>query len=483
MNGTSEMSCDTLNIDTSHTDSLNFEHFIHQAQLSGTPNIYLERQAHVESNARSYPRRLPIAISRARGIYVEDTAGKVYIDCLACAGTLALGHNHPVVQKALINHLTSDAPLQTLDITTPIKDTFITKLFQSLPSELAKNARIQFCSPSGSDAVEAAVKLAKTATGRRPVLSFSGGYHGMTNGSLSLMGNLSAKAPIPNLMPEVQFLPYPYLYRCPFGLSGDQSINSNLHYIENLLSDPESGVLPPAAIIVEAIQGEGGVIPAPTRWLKGLRELTQRFKIPLIMDEVQSGLGRCGMMYAFEAAGIIPDILVLSKAIGGGLPLSVIVYKEELDTWSPGAHAGTFRGNQLAMSAGIATFDVIKSLELDKHARAMGEYLSQHLKSIQQDFSFLGDVRGRGLMLGVEIVDPEKSSKNKTHPTFPQLAKAIQQRCFTNGLILELGGRDGCTIRFLPPLIITKNEIDQVADIFLKAVTTALQDIGRSSAT
>ena len=467
-------STDTCTADSTNNKPLNLDCFINQKNISLEHNDYLERQNRLESNARSYPRRIPLSIARAKGIYIEDTKGNIFIDCLAGAGSLALGHNHPAIHQALKKHLSQDAPLLTLDLSTPTKDEFVSHLFDILPDRFSQQARVQFCSPSGADAVEAAIKLAKTATGRRSILAFSGAYHGMTQGTLSLMGNLSAKSPISNLMAEVQFLPFPYLYRCPFGLSGEASIDANLHYIDNLLSDPESGITAPAAVIVEAIQGEGGVIPAPNRWLQGLRTLTQAHDIPLIMDEVQSGIGRTGKMFAFEHAGITPDIIVISKAIGGGLPLSVLVYKESLDTWQPGAHAGTFRGNQLAMAAGSATLECIQGQRLDLYAQSMGQRLANHLRGIQKNHAHLGNVRGRGLMLGVEIINPRIRQAKQAPPTFPELAAKIQQQCLYKGLILEVGGRHGSTLRFLPPLIASETEIDTIAAIFQQAVKAAI---------
>ena len=458
-------------------DDLNFQAFCQQAPISLESNCYLERQSQLESNARSYPRCFPIAINRAKGVYIEDTAGQLFIDCLAGAGTLALGHNHPAIHEVLHQHLDSGAPLHTLDITTPVKDAFIEQLFQSLPTELAKKSKVQFCGPTGADAVEAAIKLVKTATRRESVLVFSGAYHGMTHATLGMMGNLATKAPVKNLMPGVQFLPYPNRYRCPFGLSGEQSITSNLNHIESLLSDPQSGVLSPAAIIVEAIQGEGGVVTAPISWLQGLRAITKQYDIPLIFDEVQSGIGRSGKMFAFEHADIVPDVVVISKAVGGGLPLSLVVYDQRLDTWAPGAHTGTFRGNQLAMAAGTVTLKTITEQRLPEHATAMGQRLQHHLTMLQNDCPYLGDIRGRGLMIGIEIVDINQPAKNHSFPPFGQLAAAIQQQCLKRGLILETGGRDGCTLRFLPPLIITQEEIDKAAEIFRQATEQAVSEL------
>jgi diaminobutyrate-2-oxoglutarate transaminase len=432
---------------------------------------YLNRQAAFESNARSYPRRLPIAIRRAEGIHVEDTDGRRYIDCLAGAGALPLGHQHPVVVEAVQKTLAEGTPWQTLDLTTPVKDAFVHELFAGLPQDFANQARIQFCGPSGADAIEAALKLVKTATGRRSVLAFHGAYHGMTHGALGLTGETGPKRAVAGLMAEVHFLPFPYRYRCPFELGGEAGWRASLAYIERLLDDTNSGISPPASMILEAVQGEGGVIPAPDEWLREIRRITRERGIPLILDEVQTGAGRTGRMYAFEHAGIVPDVLVLSKAIGGGLPLSAVVYHEDLDLWQPGAHAGTFRGNQLAMASGAAALRYIRERELDRHADAMGRRLSDRLHELQAEAPGLGEVRGRGLMIGVEVVDvgavPDRLG---THPPCRDLARRIQAECLARGLILELGGRQGSVVRFLPPLVVTAEEVDTIAGIFGDAV-------------
>ncbi len=434
----------------------------------------LESQAARESNARSYPRRLPLAIRRAEGIHVTDMDGKTYYDCLAGAGTLALGHNHPVVVDAIRSALDQQLPLHTLDITTPLKEAFVDELFASLPPAFAQEARVHFCAPTGADGIEAAVKLAKIATGRSGVLSFHGGYHGSTHATMSLSGTLHQKGDVPGLMPEVQFLPYPYAYRCPFGVGGDRCHELGARYIRNLLGDPESGVRPPAALVLEVVQGEGGAIPAPVEWLRAIRRITEEHGILLIVDEVQTGFGRTGKLFAFEHAGIVPDILVLSKAIGGGLPLSVLVYRDRFDRWKPGAHIGTFRGNQLAMAAGLASLRYIRREELPAQAEQRGRQLTGRLEALQREWPALGDVRGRGLMIGVEIVDGQGATDALGHPRAdPALASAIQAQCFQKGLILELGGRHGAVVRFLPPLTVTAAQVDAIADIFAAALRDA----------
>jgi diaminobutyrate-2-oxoglutarate transaminase len=438
--------------------------------------LYLKQQEKRESNARSYPRRIPIAIEEAEGIYVKDADGRKFIDCLAGAGTLALGHNHPVVIDAIEKVLHDKRPLHTLDLTTPVKEEFVSEVFDSLPEEFAKRAKIQFCGPTGGDAIEAAIKLVKTATGRRSILSFQGGYHGATHATMALSGNLGPKQNVQGLMPDVHFMPYPYAYRCPFGMGGEETHKISAKYIENLLYDPESGILPPAAMILEVVQGEGGSIPAPVEWLREIRRITKERNIPLIIDEVQTGIGRTGELFAFQHAGIIPDVVVLSKAIGGSLPLSVVIYDRELDKWGPGAHIGTFRGNQMAMAAGTATLKYIKENNLSQHAKELGEKLMLELTILQNEIPEIGDVRGRGLMVGAEIVNPRISSGLKgTYAANPELVSRIQRECFNRGLILEVGGRHGSVIRFLPPLIITEKQLDDVLARFKDAVRAALK--------
>jgi len=437
----------------------------------------LNQQEKRESNARSYPRRIPLAIKEAEGIYITDVEGRTYINCLAGAGTLALGHNHPVVIEAMHKVLHDRLPLHTLDITTEVKESFVDELFSSLPEGFRERAKIQFCGPTGGDAIEAALKLAKTATGRQSLLTFQGGYHGSTHGTMSISGNLAPKMKVQGLVPDTHFLPYPYDYRCPFGKGGEEGAALSASYIEQLLDDPESGILPPAAMIFETVQGEGGAIPASIEWLKEMRRITKERGIPLIIDEVQTGIGRTGEMFSFEHAGIVPDAFVLSKALGGSLPLSVVVYDRDLDAWEPGAHIGTFRGNQMAMAAGTATLKYVKEHHLASHASVIGEKLLQALRDMQQHYPELGDVRGRGLMIGVEMVDPSgKASPGGAYPADGALASRVQKECFDRGLIIEVGGRHGAVVRFLPPLIISDEQAEEVLSIFREAVAAALSE-------
>lgn len=448
----------------------------------------LRRQSARESAARTYARALPIVPVRARGLTIEGADGQRYLDCLSGAGTLALGHNHPVVLEAIRKVLDSGAPLHVLDLATPVKDAFTTELFRTLPRGLADRARIQFCGPAGTDAVEAALKLVRTATGRDGMLAFTGAYHGMTAGALEASGGAQDV--------RVARLPYPQDYRCPFGIGGADGAELAARWTQSLLDDPKSGVPQPAGMILEPVQGEGGVIPAPDDWLRRMREITAARSIPLIVDEVQTGVGRTGTFWAVEHSGVAPDVMVLSKAIGGSLPLAVVVYRDDLDVWPPGAHAGTFRGNQLAMAAGAATLAYVRENGLAERAGVLGTRMLTQLRSLAAEHPCIGDVRGRGLMIGVELVDPAATDQpvsapvarrmaagpggplaldrcpQPCHPA-PELAAAVQRECLSRGLIVELGGRHSSVVRLLPPLTITDEQATAILDRLADAISAA----------
>ncbi|CAM5436577.1 Aminotransferase class III-fold pyridoxal phosphate-dependent enzyme OS=Streptomyces alboniger OX=132473 GN=CP975_26730 PE=4 SV=1 [Streptomyces alboniger] len=449
------------------------------AQGEAAQEGILRRQSARESAARTYARALPIVPVRARGMTIEGADGRRYLDCLSGAGTLALGHNHPVVLEAIRQVLDSGAPLHVLDLATPVKDDFTTELFRTLPPGLAERARIQFCGPAGTDAVEAALKLVRAATGRDGMLAFTGAYHGMTAGALEVSGSAPSV--------RVARLPYPQDYRCPFGIGGAGGAELSARWTENLLDDIKSGVSAPAGMILEPVQGEGGVLPAPDGWLRRMREITAARDIPLIVDEVQTGVGRTGAFWAVEHSGIVPDVMVLSKAIGGSLPLAVVVYRDDLDLWPPGAHAGTFRGNQLAMAAGAATLAYVREHGLAERAATLGARMLAQLRSLAMDHPCVGEVRGRGLMIGVELVEPgcergmpegeaeiehgsragvfdELPPAARPGPPAPEVAAAVQRACLRRGLIVELGGRHSSVVRLLPPLTITDEQASAVLD-------------------
>jgi diaminobutyrate-2-oxoglutarate transaminase len=441
------------------------------APLAGIPtDDAYEAVKRRESSARTYAATFEAVFESGAGIRMRDQSGREIIDCLACAGALPLGHNHPEVRDALMRFLDSGHVQQVLDLTTPAKRAFIDELFGLLPAAWADRAKIQFCSPSGSDAVEAAMKLVRFATGRQTILAFHGAYHGMTGGALAAMGNLGPKAALAGAS-HVHFAPFPYRYRCPFGSGGEDTDRLSIQYLTTLLGDPESGVTRPAAVIVEVVQGEGGCIPGSDEWLRDLRELTRAHDIPLVIDEVQTGFGRTGTMFAFERAGIVPDVLVLSKAVGGGFPLAVVVYDETLDRWPRGMHAGTFRGNQIAMVAGKVTMEILRRDRLAEHAGDMGAMMMEGLRRIASEHPELGDVRGRGLMIGVEIVAPGPGVARPRQDG--ALAAAIKRAAFDHGLLLETGGRYGAVLRMLPPLIVTRSDVGAILDRLDAAVTAA----------
>lgn len=441
-----------------------------RSEAAGT---VLARQARRDSAARAYSRRLPIVLASGRGSIVRDTNGREYVDCLAGAGSLALGHHHPVVTEAIHGALADEVPLATLDMVTPLRDRFVEELFSVLPASLA-DARIQFCSPSGADAVEAAVKLAKAATGRAGVIAFGGGYHGMTHAAMSISGARAVKEQVGGPWGEVTHLPFPSSYRCPFGVGGDEGARLCARTLEWALGDDHGGVARPAAAVIEAVQGEGGVNPAPAPFATAVRDSTRRHDVPLVVDEVQTGLGRTGRLWASEAVGLEPDVLVLSKAIGGGLPLAVIVHRAELDAWAPGAHAGTFRGNQLAMAAGRATIRHVVREGLAERAEALGAQLMAGLRAVAGDATVVGEVRGRGLMVGVELVDVHAERPDGVPPPDGGLAAAVQRAMLDRGVIVETGGRGGAVVRFLPPLVISARELERVVEAFGGALRAAL---------
>ena len=443
-----------------------------------TNQYFIDRQSVFESSARSYPRKFPIALAKAKGCWVEDVEGKRYLDFLNGAGTLALGHNNDEVNQAMIDLIQSGAPLHALDIMTPTKEMFLENLFAILPPEFAERAKVQFCSPSGTDATDAAIKLCKTATGRGTVIAFSGGYHGMGHGPMALTGNCTAKNKVQNIMPGVQFMPYPYSYRCHMGIGGEAGTRACIAYLERLLKDPESGVTKPAAIILEPIQGEGGVVPAPVEFLQAVRRITRELGIPMICDEIQCGMGRTGKVFAFEHAGIVPDVILISKAIGGTQPMAVVVYDKDLDVWGPGAHAGTFRGNQLAMVAGTVVLKKLQDPAFLADVARKGKILEEGLLKLKDEVSIIGDVRGKGLMLGIEFIDPNGPKDIMGHPVpGGEVALKVQRRCLENGLIMEKGGRNGSVMRCLCALNITDDEIKTALSIFEKSVKEVDADV------
>ncbi|MEU9486343.1 diaminobutyrate--2-oxoglutarate transaminase family protein [Streptomyces decoyicus] len=427
----------------------------------------LDRQSRRESNARTYPRRLPLAIRRAAGSFIEDLDGNVFLDFLSGAGVLSLGHNPPEPLAAA--HRQLDELVHGLDFPTLVKDEFTDLTLGMLPETMRDRTKIHFCGPTGANAVEAALKLCKTATGREDVISFQGGFHGSTLATLSVTGLVEQKAPVRGRMPGVHFFPYSSCHRCPLDMERGSCAVNCAGYLERSLTDPNGGIPLPAAVVLELVQGEGGVIPADAEFVRRLRELTRNLDIPLIVDEVQTGCGRTGTWFAFEQYGIEPDVVVASKALSGlGLPAAVILYDERLDVWQPGSHSGTFRGNQAAFAAGVATMKAVRRDGVLSNVRARAEQLMRRLEGLRELTDRVSDVRGLGLMAGVELADPV------TGRPASALALRFQQEALLRGLIVELGGRDDGVLRLLPPLNCTAEEIDMAAHILYTALDAAL---------
>ena len=427
----------------------------------------LALQQRFESNVVSYSKAIPVAFEEGRGATIKDLDGNVYIDFFGGAGVLNVGHCNPDVLDAVRAQETK--LIHALDFPTRPKLDLIQKLVAIAPGGMRDRSKVFFGGPTGSDAVEAAVKLAKFHTKRIGVLAFEGGYHGMTSGALSFSSGKKFKENFLPLLPEVHFAPYAYCYRCPFGKadgSPDDCCMQCAEYVRHMLEDPHSGIVTPAALLVEAIQGEGGSIVPPDAYVAELRTIADDYAVPLIMDEIQAGLGRTGTMFACEHSGTTPDLMTLSKGLGGiGYPLSACVCRDEYDTWPPGSHIGTFRGQAVAMAAGHAAIQFMEKHRLPEHARSLGARMLKRLEEAQGRSRHMGDVRGRGLMIGIEFVHDKKTKKPAE-----DIARDVRRRCYSQGLIVELGGHYNNVVRFLPPLVLTEGLADKGVDIFVKAV-------------
>jgi diaminobutyrate-2-oxoglutarate transaminase len=410
-----------------------------------------------------YPRHLPIAIADAAGSFVRDVDGNVFIDFLNGAGVLPLGHNHPELVRTVTEQL--GVFTHGLDFPTPAKDAFTEAQLSMLPPGMRSRMKVHFCGPTGANAVDAALKLCKIATGRGDVISFQGGgFHGTTHAAMALTGLVANKAAVPHGVPDVHFFPYSSCSRCPVELIPQTCTINCVHYLEQALQDPNGGIPLPAAVVLEMVQGEGGVVPAHPDFVARVRALTRALDIPLVVDEVQTGCGRTGTWFAFEQYDIEPDVIVASKALSGiGTPVAIIMYDQRLDIWAPGAHTGTFRGNQLAFAAGVETIRIFRRDDVLGNVRRRGEQIARILARLRNN-PWVREVRGRGLMWGIELADPLGSRPAG------ELAGQIQAAVLRRGLILELGGRSDCVVRMLPPLNVTAEVIDTACSIFLDAL-------------
>lgn len=422
----------------------------------------LTRQVGRESNARTYPRRLPIAVRRGFGPYVEDVDGNVYLDFLTGAGALPLGHSHPEVVAAVERQLRDH--VHGLDLPTPIRDEFVDAQLSLLPEGMRDRMKVHFCGPTGANAVEAALKLCKSHTGRSEVVSFQGGFHGSTHAAMAVTGLVGPKAAVPGRMPDAHFFPYSYCLRCPLALDRRSCDTNCAAYLERSLTDQLGGVPRPAAVLLELVQGEGGVIPATRAFATRVARLARELDVPLIVDEIQTGYGRTGTWFAFEQYGLEPDVVLVSKAAGGiGLPVALMFYHQRLDTWQPGAHIGTFRGHQLAFAAGVETLRVMRRDSVLANVAERGAQLRAGLADLADLHPWIGEVRGLGLMLGVEVVDPLTGAPDGRR------AGALQRSALRRGLIVEVGGREDAVVRLLPPLVIDAEVTRTALDILAAA--------------
>ena len=421
----------------------------------------VEKQRRIDSSAVAYPEDIPLAFEEGKGATLRDADGNTFIDMFAGIGVLNVGHANPYVMEAV--HEQADKLVHTVDFPTEARLELIETLDTIAPDELAGDNRVVFGGPTGSDAIEASIKLAKYNTGGDGLIAFRGAYHGPTSGAMSLTSNKKFKGHYTPLLPEVVHAPFPYAFRQ--GKSEDEAVKDALEEVRAIVEDPYGGLANPAGIFVEPIQGEGGVVVPPEGFLQGLREIADDNALPLVFDEIQSGLGRSGEWFACEHFDVTPDAMTMAKALGGaGFPLSATMYREELDTWGSGDHAGTYRGHVVAMRAGTRAIEYIREHDLLAHARAIGEYLRDRLREVGEENPLLADVRGKGLFIGAEFVHEDGGPAD-------DVVDAIQRYCYEHGVLVWTAGRHGSVLRLLPPLVLTH----ELAEIAMDVVGDAIE--------
>jgi 4-aminobutyrate aminotransferase len=409
----------------------------------------------------SYTRGYPLVIARGQGATVEDVDGNIFLDCAAGIAVNSTGHSHPDVVRAIIDQAQKFLHMSGTD--------FYYEPQVRLAEEMAAIAPIAggvrtFFANSGTEAVEACLKLSRYTTGRSDIIAFLGGFHGRTMGSLSLTSSKAIqRRGFGPLMPGIYHAPYADCYRCPLGLDPSRCAAECLDFVEDqilvhLVSPDEV-----AAIIVEPIQGEGGYVVAPDQFLQRLRELTKLHGILFVADEVQSGMGRSGKMFAIEYSGVEPDMMAIAKGIASGMPLGVAIARAGLMAWPPGAHASTFGGNPVSCAAAIATIKLLRET-LVANAADVGAHLMGALRALMDKHPLIGDVRGRGLMVGVELVRDRKTKERASEER-----DEVVNAAFGRGLLILGAGKNA--IRFSPPLVLTRGEADTAVRIFDEALT------------
>jgi 4-aminobutyrate aminotransferase len=410
----------------------------------------------------SYPRDYPFVMARGRGVEAWDVDGNRFLDFMSGIGVASTGHAHPQVVQAI-----KDAADDFLHISSDYWHERFTRLAERVNALNPTGEPVQVLAcQSGTESVEGALKLARYVTGRPRIIGFLGGFHGRTMGSLAITSSKTTQqAGFFPTMPGVTHVPYPNIYR-PLLAGADQG-KAVLDYIENVLFQSNVPSAEVAAIIVEPIQGEGGYLVPPDSFLPGLRALCDRHGILLIFDEVQSGIGRSGRMFASQHWGVTPDIMTLAKGLGSGLPIGLIVARRRhMEKWKPGAHGNTYGGNPLCCAAALATLELVEK-EYTANAAQVGEYFLARLRELQKRFECIGDVRGKGLMIGMELVT-DRATRNPAKA----LCAAVLTRAYHNGLLLLSCGAS--TVRFIPPLMINRAHVDEAMGLLETALTEAL---------
>ncbi|MBF9002823.1 MULTISPECIES: diaminobutyrate--2-oxoglutarate transaminase [Vibrio] len=402
-----------------------------------------------ESNVQSYANNFPVVFSTAKGSHLYTKEGDAYLDFLAGAGSLNYGHNNDILKQALLEYIEQDGLTHGLDMHSDAKAQFLLAMQRYIFAPRRLDYKVQFTGPTGTNAVEAAIKLARKVTGRTNIVSFTNGFHGCSLGALAVTGNQHHRGGAGMSLNGVTRIPYEG-YADTDGLS----------LFSAMLDDNSSGLDKPAGVIVEVVQGEGGLNAASPQWLRRLSDICKQHDILLIVDDIQAGCGRTGTFFSFEPAEIKPDIVTLSKSIGGyGLPLAVVLYKPQYDVWKPGEHNGTFRGNNHAfVTAAKALETYWADDKFAQHIDQRASQVTQCIEKVSQQYSSLfNGVKGRGLMQGIECLDGD-------------VAHQITQECFHQGMVIETAGPDDEVIKFFCPLTITASELDKGLAIFKSAV-------------
>ena len=416
----------------------------------------------------SYPRPdFKLVAEKARGVWVEDVDGNIFLDCNAGVAVCSTGHCHPEVVKAIQQQAEQLIHMCGTDYYYRHMPALAEKLDAIVP--VPSPTKTHFAN-SGTEAVETALKLAMHATGREKFIAFFNSFHGRTLGSLSLTSSRAAqRRGFKRQALDVVHVPYPNEFRNPFSAEdcGDGGASQGaLNWIEERLFKTTTPPDEVAAIVVEAVQGEGGYVPAPKDFLKGLRRICDQHGILLVVDEVQSGMGRTGKMFASEYYDVQPDIICIAKGIGSGLPIGACVARADIMNWKPGAHASTFGGNPVCIAAALKTIELLEG-GLVQNSAEVGAYLKAGLEKLKGKYECIGDVRGLGMMIGVEFVEDRSSMKPA-----PELRDRIEVASFERGLILLGAGTN--SIRWSPPLILTKENVDVALEIFDAAITASL---------